>query len=137
MTETTNMTLEQQVAQLQAQINFLLGNRTTTPAKRLENIRKDCRTKYFGTFDDIKEGKADYGPDGKWYSDYSAIMDIVRKTTDMLYRYSLGRSNSGSAVSSLITSEDGMKAYKSICEAVCQSLREQIDQYTEASYGNN
>ena len=28
-----------------------------------------------------------------------AVMEIVRKTTDMLYRYSLGRSNSGSPVS--------------------------------------
>lgn len=133
MAEITTMTLEEQIAALQSQINFLMGNRTQTPAKRLENIRKECRTKYFGTFDDIKEGKTDYGPDGKWYSDYSAIMDIVRKSTDMLYRYSIGRPNSGAAVSSLVTSEDGMKAYEAICEAVCRSLRSQIDQITKES----
>lgn len=131
MESTTITTLESQIAALQAQIDFLMGNRTQTPAKRLENIRRECRTKYFGTFDDIKEGKADYGPDGKWYSDYSAIVDIVRKSADMLYRYSTGHPNRGTAVSSLITSEDSMRAYETICEDVCKGLREKVDEYSK------
>lgn len=135
MTENKTMTLEEQVAALQEQINFLMESRTKSPAKRLENIRRECRTRYFGTFEDMKNGNADYGAEGKNYSDYSAIMDIVRKSTDMLYRYSIGRPNHGTAVSLLITSEDGMKAYEAICEDVCRSLRSQIDQITKENVG--
>ena len=62
MTETTTMTLEEQIAVLQAQIAFLMGNRTKTPAKRLEEIRRECRTKYFGTWEDVDKGNTDYGP---------------------------------------------------------------------------
>lgn len=127
MEETTTMTLEEQVAVLQEQITFLMDNRATSPAKRLQNIRSECRTKYFGTWEEIKEGQVDYGPEKKGYSDYSAIMDIVRKTTDMLFRYSIGKSNSGSPVASLITSEEGMKEYRSVCENVCKELRDMID----------
>lgn len=133
MAETVTITLEQQVAYLQAQVEFLLGNqsRAKTPARRLEEIRTACRKKYFGTFNDVKEGNTDYGPENKWYSDYSVIADIVRRTTDMLYRYSLGRGNGGSAVASLITSEEGMKAYEAICDAVCRNLKERINEYSK------
>lgn len=130
---TKAMTLEQQVAQLQAQIEFLMDNRMKTIPKRLENIRTGCRRKYFGTWEDVREGNTDYGPEKKNHSDYGSIMEIVRKTTDMLYRYSLGRSNSGSPVSSLITSEDGMKAYEAICDNVCRNLKERINEYSKKS----
>lgn len=130
MAKTENMSLEEQVAALQAQITFLMDNRSKTPAKRLESIRNVCRTKYFCTWDEMREGTANYGPKEKNYSDYSAIMDIVRKTSDMLFRYSIGKGNSGSPVASLITSEEGMKNYEIICENVCRNLRGMVDTYS-------
>lgn len=130
MAKTEKLTLEEQVAELQEKLDFLMDNRTTSPAKRLQNVRNMCRTKYFGTWEEIRDEQVDYGPNKKNYSDYEAIMAIVRKTSDMLFRYSIGRNNSGSPVASLITSEEGMKDYESICENVCKNLREMIDVYS-------
>lgn len=127
MTQTKEITLQEQIAELQAQIAFLLDNRAKSPARRLQDIRSECMRKHFGTWDDLKSGVADYGAAGKNYSDYTTVQEIIRKTTDMLYRYSIGKANHGSAVSALIVSEEGMKNYKRICDEVCGDLRLSID----------
>ena len=91
MEETKNITLEEQVAALQAQINLLMTGRTIAPSRRLESIRQKCRAKYFGTRNEFREGKGQFGPNGKGYSDYSAITEIINKTTVILFKYSTGK----------------------------------------------
>lgn len=118
--------LEQQVAELQAQITLLTKSKTTSLSKRLQNIRSECREKYFGTWDEIRNGKVQYGPDSKTYSDYNAILEIVKKTTDLLFRYSKGKSNSEMTVTSLIKSEKDLKEYEEVCDKVCHELKEKI-----------
>ena len=64
--EANNMTLEEQVKSLQEQINFLKsGGNMVSPNNRLQKIRQQCREKYFGTWEDMRNGSVDYGPDRK------------------------------------------------------------------------
>ena len=89
--EANNMTLEEQVKSLQEQINFLKsGGNMVSPNSRLQRIRQQCREKHFGTWEDMRNGSVDYGPEGKEYSAYDAVRDIVRRVTDLVFRYSKG-----------------------------------------------
>ena len=126
------MTLEEQVAALQAQINFLMGmqGRAISPARRLQNIRNECRSRYFGTWKEMRDGETEYGPSGKKYSDYDAIMEIVNKTAGLLFKYSRGKANDSVIISGLVQSEDDVKEYEAVCDAVCLNLRKQIDEYS-------
>lgn len=90
MEQTREQTLEAQVAALQAQVTMLMQGRTVSPATRLRNIRHECREKYFGSFREMRDGETQYGPNGKTYSDYDAIMTIVQKMSDLLFKYSYG-----------------------------------------------
>lgn len=133
VTTTESVTLEEQVAALQAQLNFLMSNsgRTTSPARRLQNIRNECRSKYFGTWKEMWNGEPQFGPTGKKYSDYDAIMQIVNKATGLLFKYSRGKANGSVLISNLVKSEEDAGDYEAICNMVCQSLRKQIDDQTK------
>lgn len=136
MKMTKTMTLEDQIKELQAQIDFLkTGGLTTSPVKRLQAIRRACRTVYFGTWDDMKEGKAEYGPEKKKYADYDTIRDIVARMTDLLFRYSRGLSNGGTLIANLVRSEEDMKDYERICDKVCREIKEMISK--ESRDGSN
>lgn len=130
---TESMTLEEQVAALQSQLNFLMSNsgKATSPARRLQGIRNECRSKYFGTWKEMKDGEIQFGPAGKMYSDYDAIMQIVNKATGLLFKYSRGKANGAVLISGLVKSEGDAKDYEAICHMVCQSLRKQIDDQTK------
>lgn len=124
--EASNMTLEEQVKSLQEQINFLKsGGNMVSPNSRLQRIRQQCREKHFGTWEDMRNGSVDYGPEGKKYSDYDAVRDIVRRVTDLVFRYSKG-ARAGRLVTSLIESEDDFREYEGVCEAVCCGLKEKL-----------
>ena len=129
MKMTKTMTLEEQIAALQSQIDFLkTGGMTTSPVKRLQAIRRACRTVYFGTWNDMKEGKAGYGPEEKKYADYNTIRDIVARMTDLLFRYSRGLSNGGTLIVKLVRSEEDIKDYERICNKVCHEIKEMISE---------
>lgn len=128
MTQTNETTLEAQVAALQAQIQLLMNGqiKATSPMRRLQDVRRICREKHFGSWNDMREGKMQYGPESKNYSDYSTIMDIITRETGLLFKYSRGKSNGSTVITSLIRSEDDIKEYESICESVCMDLKEKI-----------
>ena len=122
------MTLEAQIASLQAQIDFMRNNQTrsVSPARRLQEVRKVCREKYFGTWAQMFEGEADYGPDGKGRSDYRTIMEILTKESAMLYKYSRGKACVGETITSLIQGEEDLKEYENICDRICRNLKDEI-----------
>lgn len=127
METTKTMTLEDQIKELQAQIDFLKTKWvSTSTTKRLQEIRLARRAEHFGTREDIMKGKAEYGPEKKRYSDYDAIRDITVRTTDLLFRYSRGLSNGGTLITSLIQTEEDIKDYEKICDKVCRGLKEMI-----------
>lgn len=128
MTQTNETTLEAQIAALQAQIQLLMNGKikTTSPMRRLQDIRRVCREKHFGSWNDMREGRIQYGPESKNYSDYSTIMDIITRETGLLFKYSRGKSNGNTMITSLIRNEDDLKDYEAICESVCSDLKEKI-----------
>lgn len=130
MVETSTKELQEQIRMLQEQISYLMNGKLT-PAKRLEAVRRECREKYFGTWEEMRDGKAEYGPNEKHYQDFSTINDIVQKATTLLYKYSVGKAHSGSQINNLITTEQDFENYKAICEAFCRDLREKVDTYTK------
>lgn len=124
---TKTMTLEEQIKELQAQIDFLkTGGMATSPVKRLQAIRRACRAEYFGTEEEIVKNEVKYGPEKKKHSDYETIRDITVRTTDLIFRYSRGKAQSGALVASLIKSEEDIKDYERICKVVCRRLKETI-----------
>lgn len=133
MGTTTTMTLEEQIAALQAQINFMYNNQTrgVSPARRLQEVRRICRKKYFGSWEDEKGEWVHYGPEGKNYQDYDAIMDIIRKEAGLLYKYSRGKAMSGATITSLVQNEEDLKEYEGICEMICQELKAKIVQKSQ------
>lgn len=128
MTQTNETTLEAQIATLQAQIQLLMNGqiKTKSPARRLQDVRRICREKHFGSWKDMQDGKIQYGPESKRYSDYDAIMDIVTRETGLLFKYSRGKSNGDVAITSIIMDENDLKDYENICESVCLGLKEKI-----------
>lgn len=128
------MTLEEQIASLQAQIDFMRNNQTrgVSPARRLQEVRRSCREKYFGTWAQMRDGEADYGPDGKKYSDYNMITDILAKESTILYKYSRGKACAGATITSLIRGEEDLKEYENICDRICRNLKEEILNITKA-----
>ena len=127
MTENVNVSLEEQVAELQAQVNLLMRGRTISPSRRLESIRQKCRTKYFGTWAEIRDGKVQFGPKGKGYNDYAAIIEIVNKATGLIFKYSKGKSGANCIITELVKSEEDAQEYEAICEKVCKVLLEMIE----------
>lgn len=126
MKTTDVLTLEEQIKSLQEQIDFLKsGGTSLSPSKRLQHIRSQCRERHFGSWDDIRNGKVDYGPENKTYSDYDAIRDIVVRTTDLIFRYLKGK-RTGTAITTLIKSEEDFKEYENLCEAVCCGLENKL-----------
>lgn len=134
METTKTMTLEEQIASLQAQIDFMRNNQTrgVSPARRLQEVRKACREKYFGTWAQMRNGEVDYGPDGKKYSDYDKIIDILAKESTMLYKYSRGKACAGASITSLIRGEEDLKEYENICDRICRNLKDEILSMTKA-----
>lgn len=130
---TTTMTLEEQIAALQAQINFMYNNQTrgVSPARRLQEVRRVCREKYFGSWDDMRDERVQYGPNGKTFQDYDAIMDIIRKEAGLLYKYSRGKAMSGTTITTLVQNEEDLKEYEEICEMICQELKAKIVQKSQ------
>ena len=134
MTQTKEQELQTQIATLQAQIDYLKnGGITLTPARRLRNIRHECREKYFGSWNAMREGETQYGPGGKTYSDYDAIMTIVQKMSDLLFKYSYGKAAGKIVITRLLATEADEQRYKEICERVCKCLRDGIDEYSKES----
>lgn len=133
---TDTKTLEAQIEELQAQINYLKnGGITVSPSQRLQRIRKECRERYFGTWDEMRNGEIQYGPSGKTWSDYGAIEEIITKTTGLLFKYSYGKPSSAAQITALLKTEEDEQRYKGICEEICQNLREQVDQYFSQAEG--
>ena len=124
--------LEQEIADLKALI-FTLKPSTVSPARRLQQVRQECRDKYFGTWTELRDGEVTYGPNGKTYSDYSAIMEIINKSTGLLFKYSRGKAGNG-MITSLICTEKDVKDYEQICDTVCRDLLEKFNKYTEISH---
>ncbi len=131
MSQITTMTLEKQVAELQAQIELLKQGRTVSTASRLEKIRRDCRDRYFGTREEIIKGQVKFGPKSKSYSDYAALMEIVNKTSGLLYKYSRGKGSKSAAVTNLVETEQDIREYEVICDEVCRGLLKWIDEWTK------
>lgn len=127
--ETKIKELEQEIADLKALI-FTLKPSTVSPARRLQQIRQECRDKYFGTWNEIRYGEVTYGPNGKTYSDYSAIMEIINKSTGLIFKYSRGKAGNV-LITNLINSENDVKAYEQICDTVCRDLLEKFNEYTK------
>lgn len=131
MEQTKTMTLEEQVATLQAQIELLKQGRTASMASRLEKIRRNCRERYFGTREEIIKGQVKFGPKGKSYSDYEALMEIVSKASGLLYKYSRGKGNKSAAITNLVETEQDVMDYEAICNEVCKGLLKWIDEWTK------
>ena len=126
MEATKRMELEEQIKSLQEQINFLKsGGTSVSPSKRLQHIRSQCRERHFGSWADIRNGRVDYGPENKTYSDYDVIRDIVVRTTDLIFRYSKGK-RAGTKITTLIKSEEDFMEYENVCEAVCCDLENKL-----------
>lgn len=126
------LSLEEQIAALQAQIDLIKnGGAGKSLSKQLQQVRLECREKYFGSWDEMREGQVQYGPAGKMYSDYSAIMEIVNKATGLLFKYSRGKSSGRAIISGLIETKEDLEEYREICEKVCEELRNGVDKYTK------
>lgn len=132
MAETTTMTLEEQIAALQQQIDFLKnGGMSVTPSRKMQNIRKEIREKYFGSFEEMRTGEIQYGPSGKSWSDYGAIEEIITKASGLIFKYSYGKSCNATQITNLLKTQEDEKRYREICESLCRGLRESIDKYFE------
>lgn len=126
MKKVNTLTLEEQIKSLQEQIDFLKsGGTSVSPSKRLQHIRSQCRERHFGSWADIRNGRVDYGPENKSYSDYDVIRDIVVRITDLIFRYSKGK-RAGTTITTLIKSEEDFKEYENICENVCCRLENEL-----------
>lgn len=126
MKKVKTLTLEEQIKSLQEQIDFLKsGGTSVSPSKRLQHIRSQCRERHFGSWADIRNGRVDYGPENKTYSDYDVIRDIVVRTTDLIFRYSKGK-RTGTTITTLIKSEEDFMKYEKICEEVCRGLESKL-----------
>lgn len=121
--------LEQEIAELKAFIFQMKPTINVSPARRLQQIRQDYRDKYFGTWDELKNGQVTYGPNGKTYSDYSAITEIINKSTGLIFKYSRGKTGTGEVYKLVSTAKD-LDDYEQICDVVCRDLREKFDTYT-------
>lgn len=121
--------LEKQVEELKSYI-FLLKPASISPANAMLKIRQECRDKYLATWQTVRYGKEEFGPDKKSYSDYEAWMDIIRKETDLLFKYSRGKASRDSSITNLVSTQDDLEQYRDVCDRVCRDLREKIDQYT-------
>ncbi len=131
MKTSETVALEAQIAALQGQINYLKsGGMAVKPVQRLQIIRRECREKYFGTLSEMQEGKIQYGPNGKSYSDYSAIMDIISKMSGLLFKYSYGKASGSVQIASLLASAEDEARYKEICDKVCKGLKNGILAYS-------
>ncbi len=122
--------LEKEIAELKDYV-FMLRPSAISPGKAMMAVRKEYRDKYFGTWDELKDGKTTFGPNGKSYSDYSAITDIIMKTTGLLFKYSYGKPNGGVQIQSLLKTAEDMEQYEGICDMVCRNLRQWMDDFTE------
>lgn len=118
--------LENEIAELKAQISILKPT-SVSPTTAMREIRQKYREQYFGTWEEMRTGHTAFGPNGKSHSDYSAITDIITKTTGILFKYSYGKANGEVQIQSLISTKDDLKRYDKTCKEVCKSLREQID----------
>ena len=98
-----------------------------SPNRRLQDIRRKCREKYFGSWHQVCQGETAYGPSGKSYSDYAVIEMIVTKLTGMLFKYSIGKANGSVSIMGIVNTNEDAEKYEKICEAVCMDLRQKID----------
>lgn len=137
MEKTKTMTFEEQIAALQAQIDFMRSNQTrgVSPARRLQEVRKACREKHFGTWNEMRNGETQYGPDGKTFQDYDAVMDILRREATLLFKYSRGFASSKATIVTLVKSEEDLKEYENICDGICRDLKEKITRTAKAISG--
>jgi len=122
--------LENEIAELKAYI-FKIKPSSVSPAIAMKNIRQEYRDQYFGTWQEMRDGETTFGPNGKSYSDYSVITDIIMKSTGLLFKYSYGKANGKTQLQSLVNTQEDMKCYRDICQMVCKDLREKIDVYTK------
>lgn len=122
--------LENEIAELKAYI-FQIKPSSVSPAIVMKNIRQECRNKHFGTWQEVMNGETTFGPNGKSYSDYSAIMDIIMKSTGLLFKYSYGKPNGGVQLQNLVNTQEDIERYRDICQMVCKDLKEKINFYTE------
>ena len=122
--------LEKEVADLKA---YILAIKPTglSPNRVLMQTRRECRERYFGTWAEMREGEITYGPNGKTYSDYSAIEEIVNKTTGLLFKYSYGKPNGGVQIQNLVKTHDDIERYKAICEETCKYLKKKLEEVKE------
>ncbi|MCI8506851.1 MAG: hypothetical protein HFI67_11760 [Lachnospiraceae bacterium] len=121
--------LENEIAELKAYI-FKIKPSSVSPATAMKNIRQEYRDQYFGTWQEIRDGETTFGPNGKSYSDYSVITDIIMKSTGLLFKYSYEKANGKTQLQSLVNTQEDMECYRDICQMVCKDLREKIDVYT-------
>lgn len=134
MTTTIETTIEAQLTALQAQMDLLMqaNKRPHSPTKRLEEIRRNYREQYFGSWEEMRKGETQYGPSGKSYSDYDTIMQIISKTSGLLFKYSRGQASRSASLSELVKTDEDMKDYEVICEAACKSLMDGIKHFSAA-----
>lgn len=128
------MTELRRIEELEAEIaslkSYIYQVKPVKPETILQRIRQEYRDKYLATWDAVWHDETTVGPNGKNYSDYSTWMEIIRKETDMLFKYSFGKPNRGNAIASMATTDESIKLYREICEEVCRNLRDKIDRYT-------
>ena len=122
MTTTIETTLAAQIAALQAQMDLLMQ----------ANKRPHYREQYFGSWEEMRKGETQYGPSGKSYSDYDTIMQIISKTSGLLFKYSRGQASRSASLSELVKTDEDMKDYEVICEAACKSLMNGIKHFSAA-----
>ena len=80
----------------------------------------------------MRDGKTQYGPSGKSYSDYDTIMQIISKTSGLLFKYSRGQASRSASLSELVKTDEDIKDYEVICEAACKSLMDGIKHFSAA-----
>lgn len=122
--------LERELAELKAYL-FYLKPAGISPARKLQQIRSECRNRYFGSWSDMRDGRISYGPNGKNYSDYSVIEDIIRKMSGMLFKYSKGKANGSCVITGMVETKEDFQLYESLCDSVCHYMKEQIERYTK------
>lgn len=93
-------------------------------------VRKECIDKHLSTWQKIKEGSCQFGPEKKDYRDYETWIAIIKKETDLLFKYAKGKANGREIITNLVRTEADLEEYRAICDRVCRDLREKIDQIT-------
>ena len=120
--------LQNEISRLKKKVETLEAP-VISPASAMQRVRNECRRKYFGTLEDARDGKIEYGPGGRQFSDYEVISGIINKTAGLIFKYQLGKTQS-TCITKLVQTSEDLERYKDICEMVCADLKEKIMEAT-------